>query len=122
MREMKTICIADLIATDAVSHLRNLDVMPVVVSAPGSRSAMAAFWRDSVAVRVHPQFSAVATGSAAAVGFHGILLPISAAARTMQRRTEMIFEFSSSNSSLTQQNAHARTLNAFLCRSPDLGG
>src|SRR3546814_13756368 len=86
MREVVAICIADLVATDAVTHLRNLDVVPVVIAAPGSCSTVRALRRDPVAVWVHPQFSAVAAGSAAAVGFHGaICLPISAATREIGR-------------------------------------
>lgn len=82
--------VAKFVAASVVANLLQLDPMPVLVLLPGSCAADLASRLADVPQRVVLELGSVLAGSAAAVGFHSVALPIAAAARTMERRVLFI--------------------------------
>lgn len=86
MRKRVAIGMAYPVSTDPAAHLRNLYPVPVFILAPRSCAAAMAARLNAVFERVLTELFARLALAASAVGFHGMLLPISAAARVMARR------------------------------------
>ena len=92
---VKAVVWAQAISPGLGAHLRKLNVMPIIVSAPIAGSAIVAAWLEAVSVRMHLELPSGSAGSAAAVvAAHGIRLPISAAAQTIARRVDFKGSFS----------------------------
>lgn len=85
MLKMKAVIRAELVTTCLGAHLRDLYAVPIVVAAIVSAATYKAVWLKSIGVRMLLEFSPGSASSAAAVGFHGIALPISNAAKTIER-------------------------------------
>jgi hypothetical protein len=63
------VAMAGFISASLGAHLRQLNAVAVFILSPGSGATHAA-GLEIVGVRVHLEFSAAATGSAAAMSFH----------------------------------------------------